>query len=481
MIIVSNRLPVSVTRTGKQVSIANSGGGLVRALEQALGRQHALWVGWPGVELDPEVTAAIEQHSRGATIRLEPIPLSKWETDNFYNGFSNEIVWPLFHDLQSRCNFDPAYWDVYLSVNQKFADRIVDLSPLSDVIWVHDYHLVHLGRFLRERKVESRLAFFLHIPFPPHDIFEKLPWSRDFLLALLRYDVLGFQTDRDLRNFLDCLRMALPEANVMQPDPDQVQIDFAHQLTTAASFPISIDFTAMAEQAASPEVTERVLELRRRLPASVALGIDRLDYTKGIPERLKAFRHLLATEPRLHGGICLLQVVVPSRESVPRYQKLRLQIERLVGAINGEFATPGWTPVQYLYRSLETEELLAYYRAADIAFITPLKDGMNLVAKEYCAAQVDSDGVIVLSKFAGAAAQMRSGALLVNPYDTVGMAKALSRAIAMPKEERRFRMRRLRANLRQSDVHAWMQSFQATVARIGVASAAVGHSISASA
>lgn len=307
--------------------------------------------------------------------------------------------------------------------------------------------------------VESRIGFFLHTPFPPLDIFVKLPWRSQILRALLEYDLIGFQTLHDRRNFVQCIRTLMKDI-VLQGKGLILTSLIGDREVRIGSFPISIDYDAFAKQATTREVSEKAGQLHEVLPnRHLILGVDRLDYTKGIPERLKAFRNALTRFPDLHQKVTLIQVVVPSRTDIPKYYELKVEIERLVSEINGQFTQPGWVPIHYLFRSLKRKELLAYYRAADIALVTPLKDGMNLVAKEYCASSVWGDGVLILSEFAGAAAQLQKGALLVNPYDMEGVAEAIYRAVTMSKEERRSRMRKLRRSIREHDVLGWVDAF----------------------
>ncbi len=458
LIIVSNRLPIHIEGEGEQRTLSPSSGGLVTALRSVLRNQTVIWVGWPGAEQDPTVERLLSESARELPYSFVPVYLTPEQVAGFYCGFSNEIVWPLFHDLQSRCNFDPGYWEAYQDVNRKFAEIIARLVTPQDFVWVHDYHLMLAGKFLREAGVESTLGFFQHIPMPPPEIFEKLPWRGDILKALLEFNVVGFQTLRDRRNFNACLRTLLGNVAIRRAG-DRFLVQGGGRRCVAAHFPISIDFHEFADQASTPEVAERAERIRDELGGSqIVLGVDRLDYTKGIPERLHAFRYLLRHYPELHHRITLVQVVVPSREDIPKYKELKQEIEGLVSRINGEFTEPGWVPIHYLYRHLSRSELLGYYRAADIALVTPLKDGMNLVAKEFCASQVQEQGALVLSEFAGAAAELNSGALLVNPYHTEGVAAAVHRAFHMG-EERRQRMRRLREVVRRHDVYRWAGSF----------------------
>jgi trehalose 6-phosphate synthase len=326
---------------------------------------------------------------------------------------------------------------------------------------------------LRQTGTRSRLGFFLHIPFPAPDMFEKLPWREAILEALLRFDLLGFQTDRDRGNFEDCLRKLLPDVAVEDADVSgQHIIRHADRRSIAGAFPISIDFDEFANHALRPEIAESVATIRKDLnDRFLLLGVDRMDYTKGIPERLKALRIVLEKYPELRRRITLVQVVVPSREDIPNYKDLRRDVELLVSQINGEFTQPGWVPIHYMHRSLSREDLIAYYRAADVALITPLKDGMNLVAKEFCAAQIDERGVLVLSEFAGAGAELRHGATLVNPNDTPAVAQAIHEACVMPADEKQRRMRILREIVRSHNVQRWARSFMHAAAAVPEAKA----------
>ena len=303
-----------------------------------------------------------------------------------------------------------------------------------DFIWVHDYHLMYVAQALRERSASQKLSaltFFLHIPFPPYDIFAKLPQQRRLLRPLLQFDLLGFQTRRDVRNFLQCVRRVMPDAKVLSRGETHV-IRFEKRKIRVGHFPIGIDFDSFENSAKSEAVTQRSRQLRASFPdCQLILGSDRLDYSKGIPERLRAFRDALERYPELRGRVVLIQIVVPSRVEIPRYHEFKGRIDRLVGDINGRFSTSTWIPVQYHFRGLDREELLAHYRACDIAFLTPLKDGMNLVAKEYCACRTDEDGALILSQFAGAAEQLKPDALLVNPYDVEQMADTIVKAFRM--------------------------------------------------
>lgn len=456
MIVVSNRLPLSFERLPNgELDLVPSTGGLVTALAPVMRARGGVWVGWPGVDGDGhDLGATFVEAGKREGYQFAPVFLSSDERSAFYDGFSNEVVWPLFHDLQTLCNFDPDYWRVYKAVNNRFARVVASAGALGDLVWVHDYQLMGVGQALRELGTPGQLAFFLHIPFPPPDIFMKLPWRTDVLRSLLAYDLLGFQTPRDRRNFADCVRELLPEVQITGRGQALVRFRSGVHETRTGRFPIGIDYNDFYRRASAPVVTRLAAELRELLPdRQLILGIDRLDYTKGIPERLRAFGNALERYPELREKVTLIQVVVPSREDLPQYRALKDRIENLVGQVNGRFTRPGgWVPIHYVFRSLTPDELLSYYRAAKIALVTPLKDGMNLVAKEYCACSPEEDCVLILSEFAGAAVEMRGGALLVNPNDIEGVADAIQAAFAMPQEERRARMRRLRRRLRRHDV-----------------------------
>lgn len=463
LVIVANRMPVSMQRTADGDCRLDPGtGGLVTALSPVMQSRGGVWIGWPGLDHeDPALDIEFSRLEERIGYQLLPVCLVEDERKRFYHGFSNEIIWPLFHDLQSLCNYDPTYWQAYESVNRKYAQTAVGAVDAGDLIWVHDYHLMGVGEALRGYGYRGPLAFFLHIPFPPPDVFMKLPWRNAVLRSLLAYEMIGFQSLRDRHNFADCVRELLPEAQISGRGQTFVQFRLGEYRTRAGIFPIGIDFNDFYRRASTPQVIAQAEELRRILPGrQLILGVDRLDYTKGIPERLRAFGNALERYPDLHERVTLIQVAVPSRSDIPRYQELKAEVEKLVGEINGRFTRPGdWVPIHYVFRSLSQQELLSYYRAAQIALVTPLKDGMNLVAKEYCACSPDEDCVLVLSEFAGAASQLADAALLVNPCDTRGVADAIHAACLMGPEERRARMRRLRRRLRRHDVFWWVERF----------------------
>jgi trehalose 6-phosphate synthase/phosphatase len=465
LVVVSNRLSIVLKKEENQEwQLKAASGGLVTALGPVLRDRGGLWIGWLGVSAqEPLDDASLQELLRKGAMEtgytLIPVDLTEDEIRRYYYGFSNEILWPLFHDLSSRCNFDPAYWEVYRQVNRKFAETIAQNTSEEDFIWVHDYQLIKVAHELKKMETTRHTGFFLHVPFPPLDVFIKLPWRFQILEALLDYDLVGFQTVRDRRNFLDCVRTLIREAKVA--GHGQVcELQVRRQRILVGVFPISIDFKEFAGLAATSHVADQASAIHANLrEGQLILGVDRLDYTKGIPRRLISFANALERFPEIRGKVTLIQVVVPSRRDINHYEDFKQKIERLVGEINGQYSQLGWTPIHYIFRSLNRADLVAYYRACDIALVTPLKDGMNLVAKEYCASSVDNNGVLILSEFAGAAAQLHRGAILVNPYDIEGVADAIHRAFIMDSDERQARMRRLRRSIKQHDIFRWVNSF----------------------
>ena len=484
LIVVSNRLPLVLNaREDGTWDAKGSSGGLISALVPVLRRRGGVWIGWPGTidatraEVEPALAAVSEAY--GCTFK--PVMFTQQEMEGFYFGFSNEVIWPLFHDLFTNCNFQPDYWKAYQTVNRKFATAVAEVARPGDFLWVHDYHLMDLAGELRRMGRPVRAGFFLHTPFPPLEIFLRLPWRFEILRNLLEFDPIGFQTLHDRRNFLTCIKVLFNvrvkgTGSVVRVHVPAVGAEAGpggaipeHSVSVGA-FPIGIDFQATANMAMRDEVRAKAAALKADIRGrQMILGVDRLDYTKGLPNKLQAFRNALHRYPELHHRVNLVQHVVPSRKEIPDYQQLRLELEHLIGQINGEFTESGWVPIHYMFHHLGAEDLAAYYLAADIALITSLKDGMNLVAKEYCAAQVEHTGVLILSEFAGAAAQLQRGALLVNPYDIDGVAAAIQRAFTMPEKERRERMRLLRRTVRNEDVYRWADAFLGVTTRGGLA------------
>jgi trehalose 6-phosphate synthase len=440
-------------------------GGLVSAMNPILEQRGGIWVGWPGMIAEEargheqrlgELLAGI---GRQAGYTLEPVMLSTQQVHDYYEGFANSVLWPLFHGFPNRCDFNPRYWNSYLEVNRKFAATLAETLTDGQPIWVHDYHLICVAEMLRGIKSPGHVGYFLHIPFPALENFVKLPWRAELMRALLAYDLLGFQSARDERNFLECVERLVPGASISRVG-STTSVAVGGDQVTVGVFPISIDFEDFDRRARTEEVTKRVKLMRTEIgPYKMLLGIDRLDYTKGLIERFHAFEELLSRHPDLCEEVVLFQLVMPSRENVPEYRALKREIDRIVGRINGRFSTSGWQPIHYLYNTVDIHELTALYRFAAAAVVTPLCDGMNLVAKEFCASQVEPSGVLILSEFAGAADEFHQDALLVNPYDTVGCAEVLYRAVTMSPGERRERMERLRERIQTHNVFGWANQF----------------------
>jgi trehalose 6-phosphate synthase len=459
IVIVSNRLPVKIVRRGKKSELIPGSGGLVTAFAPVLRDRGGTWIGWDGDASGQSHKTIFSRESTAIGYLLKPVSLTPLEVELYYEEFSNGTLWPLFHDFLDRCQFQPETWNMYCSVNKKFAHAVADNSTPDNLIWIQDYHLMLVGKYCAELGIKRKTVFFLHIPFPPWDLFMRLPWCKEIIDGILHYDLIGFQTERDRWNFIRCVRRLFPGALVSGPQRSQL-IEYDGRVTRVGAFPISIDFEGFNQHASSQEVADEAWYIHERLPErKLVLGVDRLDYTKGILERLEAFEILLEKYPDLHDKINFIQVVVPSRTNVREYQEMKRTIDETVGRINGRFTHHDWVPIHYIYRQVSRRELVAYYRTSEIALITPLKDGMNLIAKEYCASSVETDGVLILSEFAGAAQQLGKSSLLVNPFNVEAVADQIYRAYYMEKDERKSRMRKLRAEVRRNNIFRWMEHF----------------------
>ncbi len=464
LVVVSNRLPVVIGQEEGQWRIRPGSGGLITALAPIIKHNRGVWIGWPGCGDEAPLAELLPAFSQEQQFELETVLLDADEVEKFYAGFSNATLWPLFHDLLGHCQFSLENWQAYDRVNRRYAEAVIAAGRPEDFIWVHDYQLALVAAHLRRLGFRHTLAFFLHTPFPSLDLFRRLPWRHEIIRGLMEYDLLGFQTLRDRRNFVNCANSLIPEVEVITRQSYRTLLRYGERVVKVGHFPISIDFHEFNEAAQSKEVAEAAWYLHEKFKnQQILLGIDRLDYTKGIPDRFLAFERALEKYPQLKQKVSLLQVVIPSRTLVPDYQNLKELLDQLAGRINARFSEAGWIPIHYVFRSLDRVQLLAHYRAAEIALITPLRDGMNLVAKEYCAASVEDNGVLILSEFAGAADDMGRLALLVNPYDIDGTADALWRAVTMEPEERQRRMRLLRTQIRRNDVHRWVRRFMETL------------------
>jgi trehalose 6-phosphate synthase len=450
-VVVANRLPVDRTPDGE--GWRRSPGGLVTALEPVMRRADGAWVGWagqPDVELEPFEFDGVH---------LVPVVLSAADVQNYYEGFSNDTIWPLYHDVIAAPTYKRAWWDAYVRVNRRFAEAAAASASQNATVWVQDYQLQLVPKMLRELRPDLTIGYFHHIPFPAYGLYSQLPWRKQVLEGLLGADVIGFQRVADAGNFARAVRRQLryetKASGILVPDEKG-----GTRVALAKAFPISIDAESYVELAQKPEIQQRAKEIREGLgnPRKILLGVDRLDYTKGIRHRLKAWGELLEDGRATVEDATLVQVASPSRERVDAYVQLRDEIEMTVGRINGDHDTTTHTAIRYLHQSYPREEMVALFLAADVMLVTALRDGMNLVAKEYVASRTDNRGVLVLSEFAGAADEMGS-ALLINPHDIDGLKDAIVRAIDMPAAEQGRRMRALRKRVRDHDVEDWSREF----------------------
>ena len=449
-VVVANRLPVDLERGADGGdNWKRSPGGLVTALEPMLRSRDGAWVGWPGLA-DAEAEPFEEDG-----LWLHPVVLSAEDVENYYEGFSNDTLWPLYHDVVATPSYHRHWWHAYIRVNQRFAAATAEVAAEGATVWVQDYQLQLVPNMLRELRPDLRIGFFLHIPYPPAELFIQLPWREQVVRGLLGADLVGFHTPGGAENFRD-LAVRLTGAAA---GPGDDEVTFEDRVVRFGAFPISIDSKAQDEMSRRPEVIARAAEIRHELgdPPRLVLGVDRLDYTKGIDVRLRAFEELL-DDGRIDPATKFLQIATPSRERVEHYVRLRAEIEQTVGRINGTHGSVGHPPVHYLHQSMPREELTAFYLAADVMLVTPLRDGMNLVAKEYVACRHDDGGVLVLSEFTGAALELTT-ALLVNPHDTDGVKAAIARALEMPEADARERMQAMRRQVLEHDVDRWARTF----------------------
>ena len=444
VVIVSNRLPFTYHRGSRGIERRPSSGGLVSALEPVVSRRGGTWIGWPGLEIKERERIS----TRVKNYKVAPVLLSESEVTRYYHGFSNRTLWPLLHSLPALARFERRDWQSYEKVNERFARVTAENAHKGELVWVHDYQLMRVPEYLRQFAPARRIAFFMHIPFPPYDIFRLCPWDRHLLRGMLACDLIGFHVQSYANNFLDCVERLL-SARV---DRKAMVVELGDRISQVGIFPIGIDFDLFDQKAR--EVASSEDEERERF----VLGVDRLDYTKGIAERIRAFERLLELHPRHREEVVFLQLAVPSRSQVAEYKGLKRGIDELVGRVNGRFATASWSPIRYLYRSVPRDRLVALYRDAAVGLVTPMRDGMNLVAKEFVACQVDDPGVLVLSRMAGAAETMHE-ALLVNPFDLDGTAEAIHRALTMDLDERASRIASLRRRERRDNVEAWVDRF----------------------
>ena len=448
-VVVANRLPVDeVTDGDGQPRWERSPGGLVSALQPVVRQMRGAWVGWTGSAGEAPDPFDIDG------MHLRPVPLSAEEIDRYYEGQSNGTIWPLFHDLVEQPTHRRDWRQAYEAVNRRFARAAAEVAAPDATVWVHDYQLLLVPAMLRELRPDVRIGFFLHIPFPPVELFMQLPRRRELLKGLLGADLVGFQGALAAQNFLRLTRLLLG----LEPKEDRVEVD--GRTVVARAFPISIDVTEVDRLAADPAVQERARQLRTELGGDrrLLLGVDRLDYTKGIEQRLEAYHDLLTDGEISNDDVVLVQVATPSRQRIAQYQQLRERVERAVGRTNGEFGDVGRAPVHYLFQSFGRAELVALYLAADVMLVTPLRDGMNLVAKEFVAARRDEQGALVLSEFTGAAAEL-DDAFLINAHDTDDVKRGILEALNADSRDLAARMRPMREQVRAHDIDYWARDF----------------------
>lgn len=446
LVVVSNR--VADLEKGAQ------SGGLAVALGEALKKAHGVWFGWDGSVVEEQAAYEVSQQMHD-DVTVATVPLSRSEYEEYYLGFSNNVLWPVCHNRLDLAEFEPGFVEGYRRVNARLADSLTAILKPDDVIWVHDYHVIPMASELRARDVKQRIGFFLHIPFPPPDVLLAVPDHEWLVRSLFSYDLIGFQTSGDVSNFVRYVEEYC--GGVVEADG---RVKAFGSEVIAQAFPIGIDVDAFRAMARTPEADDQIQRLHRRsMVRTQIIGVERLDYTKGLPGRLRAFRRLLELYPENIKAATLMQIAPPTREEVAAYTDIRQELEGLSGAINGEFGDFDWTPVRYIHRTIERKTLAALFRGSQVGLVTPLRDGMNLVAKEYIAAQDDDDpGVLILSQFAGAAEDLEE-ALIVNPYDIDDMANAMQKAITMRIDEKRERFDALIRRVRLRDVKAWRENF----------------------
>jgi trehalose 6-phosphate synthase/phosphatase len=467
LIVVSNRLPFTVQNKNEKWHFSASSGGLVTAVgaflerEKAISQLDCIWVGWPGCEVEISQQAAVRDEALQRH-GCWPIFLNKEEADQFYHGFCNKTLWPLFHYFPSYATFSADLWEAYVHANRRFCDELLGLVREGDQVWIHDYQLMLLPGMLRERRPDLSIGFFLHIPFPSFEIFRMLPgqWRRELLVGMLGVDVVGFHTYDYTQAFLRSVYRTLGFEHHLG------QIQMLDRFVRADTFPIGIDFARFEMAAQSPAVVQGMSSLLGDLNGRrILFSVDRLDYTKGLLHRLRGFATFLASHPEWHGRVYFVLGVVPSREEVSEYRRMRKELNETVSLINGRYGTLGWVPIIYQYRNIPFDELVTLYRLADVALITPLRDGMNLVAKEFVACHVDHDGVLILSEMAGAARELGE-AIQINPFHETEVAEAIAEALNMSPEEQKRRMQPMRERVRVHDASWWARSFLDTMKRV---------------
>ncbi len=457
-IIISNRLPVKIEQENNELVYKASEGGLATGLNSVFKQGNNLWVGWPGLAI--EKSQEEEVHSNLIKQHMKPVFLSTEEIEDFYEGFSNETLWPNFHYFNQYTVYKEELWLAYQRVNQKFAEIVSEELEDDDTVWIHDYQLLLLPQLIRAISPNATIGFFLHIPFPSYESFRLLPWRRELLNGMLGADFLGFHTYDDMRHFLSSVNRLAGLGN------SNGTIKVKNRLIKADALPMGIDYEKYAASAQDPETLAREARYRESIgTVKLILSIDRLDYSKGIPQRLRAFELFLSKYPDFKEKVSLFMVVVPSRDSVSKYKQLKEEIDLLVGRINGQFSKLNWTPIHYFYRSFPLPALSAFYRISDVALVSPMRDGMNLVCKEYVASRLDKKGVLILSEMAGASKEL-SDAIIVNPNDIHQLVEAMHKALTMPEALQIESMTSMQKSLKRYNIHAWVKLFMDELANV---------------
>jgi len=457
LIVMSNRAPVRIVREGREERLEPTVGGVGTTFVRLLERHGGLWIAWSGGQKTPPPKLMPPGNPR---FKIFFAPLGQQDISEYYHGMCNRGLWPLMHFMTPNCHFSTHQWSRYVRVNQTFARIAAEEAAAGDILWVQDFHLALVPHLVREKRRDLPIGIFWHVPFPPEQLMRILPWREDYLRGMLGADVIGFHTQSYVRHFLNCCNGILG----LEIDPRGGEISVDGRRVRAAAFPLGIPADFFSGLAASSRVAARAQRIRRSVGTPILiLGVDRLDYTKGILERLRGFERFLEQNPAWHRLVTLVLIAVPSRTKVTDYANLKRQLDELVGNVVGRFSSEGWVPLRYLYNQFGAEELVAYYRAADVALLTPLRDGMNLVAKEFVASHVGDDGVLILSEFAGAAEEL-SEALLVNPYNADEIALRLRQAVEMGVEEKAARLRVMREKVHAHNLERWSESFLAELA-----------------
>lgn len=451
-IIVSNRLPVSLRHRHGKFEFKPSAGGLATGLDSIYTQGNNIWIGWPGNSVEDKVQQQ-EVVETLQDLKMAPVFLTKLDVEEFYEGFSNSMLWPAFHYFTQYMVYNPKFWEAYIRVNQKFCDAILEKADPNDTIWVHDYQLLLLPQMLREALPFATIAFFQHIPFPSYEIVRMIPWRKELLEGMCGADLIGFHTYDDMRHFLSAVGRITGRSN------ESGYIQTESRIINVDAFSMGIDYEKFANQAKSKKTINIVKKFRKQVgEQKLLLSIDRLDYSKGIPQRILQFADLLKQYPDLKGKVSMIMIVVPSRDKVQSYKELKEEIDLLVGRINSDYSTLDWVPIHYFYRSFPFEELSAFYSMSDIALVTPLRDGMNLVCKEYVASRTDKTGILILSEMAGASKELQD-AVLVNPNDKQGVVDAIYESLSMKESDQKTRIESMQYGLKKYDVFQWVEVF----------------------